>query len=93
MYTQSSSVDKNWVLHCDKMLQNIKDNFNIIYYGNTDKVCHVDTVTSLQDAWKVISQDRYDMQSFHATFGHSRKKQNYEVWQDNQLVVQVTYDR
>ena len=87
------SVDKNWYSHCDKMLQTIKESFNIIYYGNTDKVCHVDTVTSLQDAWRVISQDRYDMQSFHATFGHSRKKQNYEVWQDNQLVVQVTYDR
>ena len=93
MYTHSSSVDKNWVLHCDKMLQNIKDNFNIIYCGNTDKTCHVDTVQSFSDAIKAVKKDRRDMQHFHATYGHSRKKQNYEVWQGNQLIVHVEYDK
>ena len=93
MYKPSKSVDKNWYSHCDKMLQSLKDNFNIIYYGNTNKTCHVDTVQSLQDAWQVISQDRYDMQSFHRQYGYSHKKQNYEVWQGDNLVVQITYDK
>ena len=72
---------------------NLLEKFKIIYYGNTAKTCYVDTVKTLQDAWSVISKDRYDMQSFHREYGYSNAKQNYEVWQQDKLIVRVTYDR
>ena len=93
MNTTNYIIDKISHLECDKMLKAFTESFKIIYYGNTAKTCYVDTVQSLQDAWSVISKDRYDMQSFHRQYGYSHKKQNYEVWQGDNLVVQVTYDK
>ena len=93
MDTTNYIVDTISYLECEKMLKTFKETFKIIYYGNTAKTCYVATVQALQDAWQVISKDRYDMQSFHREYGYSNAKQNYEVWQGNNLVVKVTYDR
>ena len=65
---------------------------NIIYYGNKDHTSYVDTVQSIKDAWEVIKQDRFDMQHFFGKFAFKRKHLNYEVWQNNELILHVTYD-